>query len=162
MWSTARCGAAVDPLTSKCAGGVRWPLDRGPGADGQAVTYGIRPEHLTLAAPGGIAVPGEIIVVEPTGAETEFLIKVGDAQFDLRTHGRPRVNPGDKVGLAIDPANVHVFDQATGQRCGVRLAAGSRARSAWHDPVAGRSRLGWRTRQCARHSPRIRNLDRLR
>jgi hypothetical protein len=26
------------------------------------------------------------------------------------------VHPGDKVGLAIDPANVHVFDQATGQR----------------------------------------------
>ncbi|MEP6657787.1 MAG: sn-glycerol-3-phosphate ABC transporter ATP-binding protein UgpC [Betaproteobacteria bacterium] len=97
-------------------GGVRWPLDHGPGADGQAVTYGIRPEHLTLAATGGNAVPGEIIVVEPTGAETEFVIKVGEAQVDLRTHGRPSVNPGDKVGLAIDPMNVHVFDQATGQR----------------------------------------------
>jgi multiple sugar transport system ATP-binding protein len=97
-------------------GGVRWPLDHGPGADGQAVTYGIRPEHLTLAASGGNTVPGEIIVVEPTGAETEFLIKVGEAQFDLRTHGRPNVRPGDKVGLAIDPLNVHVFDQATGKR----------------------------------------------
>jgi multiple sugar transport system ATP-binding protein len=98
------------------AGGVRWPLDRGPGADGQAVTYGIRPEHLTLVAPGGNAVPGEIIVVEPTGAETEFVIKVGEAQVDLRIHGRPSVKPGDKVGLAIEPVNVHVFDQATGKR----------------------------------------------
>ena len=31
------------------AGGVRWPLAAGSGADGQAVSYGIRPEHLTLA-----------------------------------------------------------------------------------------------------------------
>jgi multiple sugar transport system ATP-binding protein len=98
------------------AGGVRWPLDRGPGVDGQAVTYGIRPEHLTLVAPGGNAVPGEIIVVEPTGAETEFVIKVGEAQVDLRIHGRPSVKSGDKVGLAIEPVNVHVFDQATGKR----------------------------------------------
>ena len=60
--------------------------------------------------------PGQIIVVEPTGAETELLIQVGEAQVTLRTHGRPRVNPDDKVGLAVDPANVHVFDDATGQR----------------------------------------------
>jgi hypothetical protein len=26
------------------------------------------------------------------------------------------VNPGDKIGLAVDPAMVHVFDKATGQR----------------------------------------------
>jgi multiple sugar transport system ATP-binding protein len=97
------------------AGGVRWPLDGGPGAEGQAVSYGIRPEHLTLAA-GDNGVRGQIIVVEPTGAETELLIQVGDAQVTLRTHGRPRVTPDEKVGLTVDPANVHLFDQATGQR----------------------------------------------
>ena len=95
--------------------GVRWPLDRGPGADGQAVAYGVRPEHLTLAA-DGTGVPGEIIVVEPTGAETELLIQVGAAQVTLRTHGRPAVDHDQKVGLVVDPANVHVFDQATGAR----------------------------------------------
>ena len=31
-----------------------------------------------------------MIVVEPTGAETELLIQVGAAQVTLRTHGRPR------------------------------------------------------------------------
>ena len=94
---------------------VHWPLDGGPGADGQAVSYGIRPEHLTLAA-GGNGVPGEVIVVEPTGAETELLIQVGKEQVTLRTHGRPRVNPDQKVHLAVDPANVHLFDRGTGQR----------------------------------------------
>jgi len=75
----------------------------------------VRPEHLTLA-PYGNGVPGEIIVVEPTGAETELLIRVGDAQVTLRTHGRPVVRHDQQVGLAVDPANVHVFDRATGAR----------------------------------------------
>ena len=99
----------------EAAGGVRWPLVSGPGAEGQAVSYGIRPEHLTLAN-GDDGVPGQVIVVEPTGAETELLIQVGAAQVTLRTHGRPRVEPDQKIALAVDPANVHVFDQATGQR----------------------------------------------
>ena len=98
----------------EAGGGVHWPLTRGPGTEGQAVAYGIRPEHLMLGPGGGVL--GEIVVVEPTGAETELVIQVGDANVNLRTHGRPQVNPGDKVGLAIDPANVHVFDKATGQR----------------------------------------------
>jgi multiple sugar transport system ATP-binding protein len=96
-------------------GGAHWPLDGGPGVDGQAVSYGIRPEHLTLAS-GGSGVPGEIIVVEPTGAETELLINVAGSQVILRTHGRPRVSPDEKVHLAVDPANVHLFDRASGQR----------------------------------------------
>jgi multiple sugar transport system ATP-binding protein len=98
-------------------GAVRWPLDRVPGADGQMVAYGVRPSDLRLAAadaPG--AVPGEIVVVEPMGAETELLIQVGEAQVILMTHGRPAVEPGNRVGLAIDPGKVHAFDASTGAR----------------------------------------------
>jgi len=99
------------------AGGVRWPLGKASGTDGQRVAYGIRPEHLELSAPGASnAVPGEIIVVEPTGAETELLVQVGEAQIVLVTHGRPVVNPGDKIALGLDTAMVHVFDRETGQR----------------------------------------------
>ena len=98
----------------EAAGGVRWPLPQGPGADGQAVAYGIRPEHLTFGRNGGV--PGEIVVVEPTGAETEFVVQVGQEHIDMRIHGRPTVNPGDKVALDIDPSNVHVFDKTSGQR----------------------------------------------
>jgi len=98
-------------------GGVRWPLAAAAGADGQAVSYGIRPEHLSLTEAGAAsAVPAEITVVEPTGAETELLVQAGDAQIVLVTHGRPTVSPGDRVGLAVDLAMVHVFDQDTGQR----------------------------------------------
>jgi len=101
------------------AGGVRWPLQQGPGAEGQAVAYGIRPGDLGLASAGADgAVPAEIVVVEPTGAETELLVQAGDDQLILVTHGRPNVSPGDKIGLTIDPAKVHVFDQGTGARLG--------------------------------------------
>jgi len=99
------------------AGGTRWPLSAVPAAEGQAVAYGIRPGDLTLAGAGAEGVvPAEIVVVEPTGAETELLIQAGEAQLILVTHGRPAVSPGDRIGLAIDPAKVHVFDQATGAR----------------------------------------------
>ena len=98
-------------------GGVQWPLYQSPGADGQAVAYGIRPGDLTLTGPDTVnAVPGEIVVVEPTGAETELVIQAGEATFTLVTHGRTTVNPGDRIGLVVDPVKVHVFDQGTGAR----------------------------------------------
>src|SRR5215831_17235257 len=101
----------------EAAGGLKWPLGQAAGSDQQRVAYGSRPEHLDVAsAAAPNTVPGEIIVVEPTGAETELLVKVGEAQIVLVTHGRPVVNPGDRVSLSIDPAMVHVFDKETGQR----------------------------------------------
>jgi multiple sugar transport system ATP-binding protein len=101
----------------EAAGGVRWPLADVAAAEGQSVAYGIRPGDLGLAgADDAGTVPGEIVVVEPTGAETELLIQAGDAQLTLVTHGRPDVNPGDRIGLAIDPVKVHVFDAGTGAR----------------------------------------------
>jgi multiple sugar transport system ATP-binding protein len=100
----------------EASGGMRWPIGHGPGADGQQVTLGVRPEHLTLAQVSGDAVHGEIIVVEPMGAETELLIQAGDAQVTLTTNGRPNVNPGERIGLALDPATIHLFDQKSGQR----------------------------------------------
>jgi multiple sugar transport system ATP-binding protein len=101
----------------EAAGGIRWPLGAVSAGEGQRVAYGIRPEHLDLAGSNAErSVPGEIIVVEPTGAETELLVKVGEAQIVLVTHGRPVVNPGDRIGLAMDPAMAHVFDKETGER----------------------------------------------
>ena len=101
----------------EAAGGLRWPLRAPSGNEGRPVAYGIRPADLELADAGAQGVvPAEIVVVEPTGHETELLIQAGDAQLILVTHGRPDVNPGDRVGLAIDPAKVHIFDQSSGAR----------------------------------------------
>jgi len=91
-------------------------VGRGVGADGQPVTYGVRPGDLLLSSGSGDAVPAEVIVVEPTGNETELLLKAGESQIVLVAHGRPAVEPGVRIGLGIDPASVHLFDQATGRR----------------------------------------------
>jgi len=97
------------------AGGLRWPIGSRNAAEGQPVTLGVRPEHLVLDA-GGSGVHGEIIVVEPMGAETELLIQAGESQIVLMTSGRPNVKPGERVGLTLDPATAHLFDQKSGQR----------------------------------------------
>ncbi|MFN9192639.1 MAG: ABC transporter ATP-binding protein [Pseudomonadota bacterium] len=100
-------------------GGVRalgadWPLPAGlPAAAGQSVHYGVRPGDLELSADG---VEARVVVVEPTGAETEIVLEVGDRRLIVVMHGRTPVQPDDVVRLRVDPARVHVFDGAGGVR----------------------------------------------
>src|SRR5213080_29200 len=53
--------------------GIRWPVLREAAAgDGLDVSYGVRPEHLAVVqSESAGSVSGEVVVVEPTGAETE-------------------------------------------------------------------------------------------
>jgi multiple sugar transport system ATP-binding protein len=94
----------------------RWPLAGVPkGTDGQAVHYGIRPSDMTLSASGqGIA--ATVVVVEPTGAETELLLQIGNSQIIVVMHGRTDVQPGQTVYLAVDAAKTHVFEVGAGAR----------------------------------------------
>ena len=96
-------------------GAERWPVGAGIGTDGQSVHYGIRPGDLSLSESGqGIA--AKVIVVEPTGAETELLLQVGDAQLVLVMHGRTNAQPDQTVYLSMDPAKAHLFDGQSGMR----------------------------------------------
>jgi multiple sugar transport system ATP-binding protein len=95
--------------------GAQWPLAPGMAAEGQAVSYGVRPTDLRLAASG---IPGRVVIVEPTGAETELLVEVGGQQMVVVIHGRTQAQPGDPVHLEFDVAKSHVFDAATGLRLG--------------------------------------------
>ena len=74
----------------------------------------MRPEHLSIAGRDA-PVQAEVIVVEPTGAETELLVQVGASQIVLVMHGRSTVQPGDRVGLAVETGAVHLFDPASGR-----------------------------------------------
>ncbi len=100
----------------EAAGGLRWPLDGHGGVDGQPVVYGVRPEHLSIAG-ADAPVQAEVIVVEPTGAETELLVQAGDAQMVVVMHGRTGVRPGERIGLAIEVGQVHLFDAQTKRVC---------------------------------------------
>jgi len=94
--------------------GVRWPLaPASPGSDGQPVAYGIRPSDLGVGG-GAAGVAAEVIVVEPTGAETELLVRVGQAQIVVVIHGRTQARPGETIALAVDASAAHLFDPASG------------------------------------------------
>src|SRR5207248_1038142 len=78
--------------------GHRWPIGAASGgSEGQAVKYGIRPEHLSLDGSSGV--PAEVVVVEPMGAEAELVVKVGDVSLTVVTHGRSSAKPGDRISL---------------------------------------------------------------
>src|SRR5207249_5886056 len=63
--------------------GAKWPLPAGTRTSpGQPVQYGVRPTDLQIASQG---IAGKVVVVEPTGAETELLVDVGGQQLTVVT-----------------------------------------------------------------------------
>jgi multiple sugar transport system ATP-binding protein len=100
------------------ATGTRWPVPAQiGGSEGQAVHYGIRPGDIHLS-PTGQGIEAKVIVVEPTGAETELLLQVGESQIVVVIHGRAAAQPDETVHLVIDTDKAHVFDSASGKRLG--------------------------------------------
>jgi len=91
--------------------GTRWPAHGG--AEGQKVKYGVRPEHLEPASSG---ISAEVVVVEPMGAETELVVRIGDTSLTVMTRGRSTAGPGDRISLAPQAHHAHLFDAASGQR----------------------------------------------
>jgi multiple sugar transport system ATP-binding protein len=97
--------------------GTRVPLraEAGRVAGSGPVVCGIRPEHIVLATgEGGIA--AEIAVIEPTGSETHLVAKAGTDQLAVLLRERAAVKAGDAVRLAVDPADIHLFEAATSNR----------------------------------------------
>ena len=96
--------------------GQMWPVaSTAGGVDGQSVSYGVRPGDVSIAENGqGIA--AKVVVVEPTGAETELLLQVGDHQLVLVMHGRTNASPDDTVYLTVDTPKTHLFDAQSGMR----------------------------------------------
>ena len=98
------------------AQGHQWPIGAiAQAKDGQPVHYGVRPGDLSLSTTGQ-GIPAKVIVVEPTGAETELLLDVGGANVIVVMHGRTAVRPDEIVHLEIAAGKTHVFDDASGAR----------------------------------------------
>jgi multiple sugar transport system ATP-binding protein len=96
---------AVDGSQFKTRDGVSLPLTVG---HGDATTYGIRPEHLRLDSKG---IPAEIIVVEPTGSETQVLMRLGTQQIVGIFRERISAKPGESIGVTPELSVVHLFDK---------------------------------------------------
>ena len=98
------------------AGEASLPLGPGfAGQEGRKVVYGIRPEHLGVAAPGE-GIPAEAEVVEPTGASTYVFTRIAGNPVTAIFTDRRKLEPGARIGLLPQPDRIHLFDAGTGQR----------------------------------------------
>ena len=121
---------AMNLLPAKVSEGKAWigdhavPLERDVvSRAGSEVTLGVRPHawHIGSSESDGFAVT--VTVVEELGADA-FLYATPDdpslaevaTQAVVRLEGRRQLQKGQKVRLEIDPAALHVFDTASGER----------------------------------------------
>ncbi len=78
------------------------------------VELGVRPEDITLGQPGSGALQGRIAVVEALGNTTFVHVDTDLGQVNVESDPSLRLETGANVGLTLNPAKVHVFDE-TGQ-----------------------------------------------
>ncbi len=97
------------------AGSVKVPAPRDvAGVDGQKIVFGTRPEHLALA-PEGQGLASTVVVVEPTGADTQVFAKFGDADLTAVFRERHEFRAGEPVRLMPDHERTHLFDAESGK-----------------------------------------------
>ncbi|TWT10092.1 ABC transporter ATP-binding protein [Reyranella sp. CPCC 100927] len=96
--------------------GSQWPLPSNGAAphDGLPAVYGVRPEHLVIDSATGV--PATVQVVEPTGSETQVIMRVGDTPVVGAFRERVTARPGEILPVRPDTALVHLFDPGTGRR----------------------------------------------
>ena len=92
--------------------GVRVATSRIVICDGPGIP---RPTDIRVTL-GGEGIPAKVVVVEPTGAETELLVRVGGKDLVVVMHGRTTAQPDDTVMLGVAQDKTHVFDADGGQR----------------------------------------------
>jgi ABC-type sugar transport system ATPase subunit len=87
----------------------------GRGAD---VIAGVRPEAMHRAGEVAGGIPLELVtdVVEPLGSDVYVHGTAGGEDVVARLPGNVQVNPGDRLALAVDPADLHLFDRETERR----------------------------------------------
>jgi sn-glycerol 3-phosphate transport system ATP-binding protein len=100
--------------------GAAVQLDAGPlvrlqgRCAGDAVTLGIRPEHLTL---GGDGLTVTVDLIEPLGSETLVHGRVAGATGETIAVKVPgMVRPSETVTASVQADQAHVFDAETGKR----------------------------------------------
>ncbi len=84
------------------------------GQDGQRVIYGVRPEHMMLDA-SGAGIKTAVVVVEPTGADTQVFCKFGAIEITGVFRERHDFAAGDTVYLVPDSNKTHLFDEESGK-----------------------------------------------
>ncbi|MHB8950039.1 MAG: ABC transporter ATP-binding protein [Rhodoferax sp.] len=102
-------GTGADALFSFEGGTLQLPC---PTAG--KLTLGQRPEHIHLDPEATWR--GEVILVEPTGADTYVVVRTGVGLITVRTPPSTQVLMGDIVGLSVSGRHNNWFDAQSGLR----------------------------------------------
>jgi len=98
-------------MQMQMADGLLLPAPSSPALEGREVIVGVRPEHLLVRSDG---VHAEVVVVEPTGADTQIFCKVGGTDVIAVVRERHVFKPGEAIRLY--PELTFLFDPSSGAR----------------------------------------------
>jgi multiple sugar transport system ATP-binding protein len=92
-------GQALD----EAAGGTDWQL-------------GVRPSAIRLGMTNDAAasIPASVFVSEPLGRDTVIETRLASQSVTVKAPGLITLEPGTRVWLTIDPADIHMFDKQSG------------------------------------------------
>jgi multiple sugar transport system ATP-binding protein len=78
---------------------------------------GVRPENIALVPQSAqdLAVPAQVSLLEPLGAETLVTLRVGHAELVARFAAGFRAEPGAPLQVHVPPEGLHLFDADNGQ-----------------------------------------------
>ena len=91
---------------------IHLPIALVPSLAGKPVSFGVRPEDLTLCDEADCLLKGEVAFVEALGEVTMLYVNVADQQdpFVAKLPGILEFNRGDKVAFKAEENTLHLFD----------------------------------------------------
>ena len=124
---SARLEATADGTVAAIGQGeaaIRFPVPAGTeGWIGRDVVLGIRPEciaeptrHFSDAPDAALTIAAPVEMIEPTGAETIVVLRIGDDRALGRVSPDLRHRLGETARFAVDTRKISLFDPATGDR----------------------------------------------
>jgi multiple sugar transport system ATP-binding protein len=97
----------------RIAEGCVIPVPGGGGPRDREVILGVRPEHFSI---GESCVQAQVIVVEPTGADTQVFCKLAGHDMSAISRERHTFRPGDTISLKPFEGKTYLFDPVSGAR----------------------------------------------
>ncbi|NEQ81992.1 MAG: ABC transporter ATP-binding protein, partial [Moorea sp. SIO2I5] len=84
--------------------------------DGQSLTLGVRPEHMSISAPAPKNLVVTVDLVEALGNDTYLSVSIPEDSSPLQVRVPPDkiVRIGDEIWLSIDPEKIHLFNPHDG------------------------------------------------
>jgi len=89
------------------------PVPENGGPRDRKVVLGVRPEHFNI---GESCVQVQVVVVEPTGADTQVFCKLAGHNLSAISRERHTFRPGDTISLKPFEGKTYLFDPESGAR----------------------------------------------